>query len=61
MQTFDKPPLGMVIEYPTVAKSDFVEDFHGTKVADPYKALEEPDAEITKEFVAAQNVVFKVR
>ncbi|EGD73351.1 prolyl endopeptidase [Salpingoeca rosetta] len=43
------------IKYPQAERGDVVEDFHGTKVADPYKWLEDPDAEKTQEFVKAQN------
>ena len=50
----------MKFDYPTISKSDYVEDFHGVQVADPYRPLEEPDADVTKEFVTQQNVVFKV-
>ena len=50
----------MVFTYPKVEKSDFVEDFHGEKIADPFSPLEEPDAEITKKFVTEQNEVFQV-
>jgi prolyl oligopeptidase len=34
----------------TVKKSNVIEDFHGTKVADPYRWLEEPDLVETKEW-----------
>merc|ERR1711990_92870 len=51
--------LRMVFTYPKVEKSDFVEDFHGEKIADPFSPLEEPDAEITKKFVTEQNEVFQ--
>ena len=50
----------MKFDYPTISKSDYVEDFHGVQIADPYRPLEEPDADVTKEFVTQQNVVFKV-
>merc|ERR1712131_1878 len=56
---FDCLTERMVFIYPKVEKSDFVEDFHGEKIADPFSPLEEPDAEITKKFVTEQNEVFQ--
>ena len=32
----------MVFTYPKVEKSNFVEDFHGEKIPDPFSPLEEP-------------------
>ena len=46
------------MKYPTFKESEDVEDFHGTKIADPFKWLEEPDAEDTKDFVTKQNEIF---
>jgi prolyl oligopeptidase len=43
--------------YPKSAKSDQVDDYHGTKVADPYRWLEELDSDETKAWVEAQNKV----
>ncbi|TVQ08591.1 MAG: S9 family peptidase [Balneolaceae bacterium] len=44
-------------EYPESKKLDVVDDYHGTLVADPYRWLEDPNAEDTKAWVRAQNDV----
>ena len=45
------------MNYPIAKKVDQVDDYHGTKVADPYRWLENPDAEDTRAWVEAENKV----
>jgi prolyl oligopeptidase len=45
------------LPYPQTRKTDLVEDYHGTKVADPYRWLENDTSEETKAWVKAENEV----
>ena len=46
----DKP-----FSYPQPPKSDQTDDYFGTKVADPYRELENVDSEATKKWIEAEN------
>ena len=45
------------IKYPAARKSDQVDDYFGTKVADPYRWLEDDNSEETKNWVTEENIV----
>ncbi|MEH2446680.1 MAG: prolyl oligopeptidase family serine peptidase [Nostoc sp.] len=45
------------LTYPSSHKSNQVDSYHGTLVADPYRWLEDPDSEETRAWIEAQNQV----
>ncbi|MFA7229551.1 MAG: prolyl oligopeptidase family serine peptidase [Melioribacteraceae bacterium] len=45
------------IKYPVSKKIDHVDDYHGTKIADPYRWLEDNNSKETAEWVENQNNV----
>jgi prolyl oligopeptidase len=47
----------MKLVYPRAPQTDQIDDYHGTKVADPYRWMEDLDSEQTRKWVKAQNEV----
>lgn len=45
------------IQYPETRKVDTVDDYHGNKVADPFRWLEDDNSDETKSWVKAQNSI----
>src|SRR6185369_17247321 len=43
------------LNYPVAHKTDQVDDYHGTKVADPYRWLEDPDSPDSRAWIDAEN------
>ena len=43
------------LDYPPAPTSDGVDDYHGTSIADPYRPLEDSDAEDVRTWIAAEN------
>ena len=45
------------VKYPVTKKVDTVDNYFGTKIADPYRWLENDTSEATAEWVKAENAV----
>jgi prolyl oligopeptidase len=50
-------PPAATLDYPAPRKGDVVEDYHGTKIADPYRWMEDLDSPEVAQWVAASNTV----
>src|SRR5689334_4108860 len=51
------PALAGALQYPQTERGDVIDDYFGTKVADPYRWLEDTDSKETARWVEAQNRV----
>jgi prolyl oligopeptidase len=45
------------MKYPQAIKGDVVDDYHGSKVPDPFRGLEDPDSADSKAWITAENKV----
>ena len=45
------------LDYPETLRGGVVEDYHGTRIADPYRWMEDLDAPAVADWVGAQNAV----
>src|SRR5262245_50111534 len=45
------------LTYPAAPRADTVDDYHGTKVPDPFRPLEDPDAPATRAWIDQENQV----
>ena len=43
------------LNYPVAPSSNQVDDYHGDKVADPYRPLEDPDSAASRQWIEAEN------
>ncbi|HJS07638.1 MAG TPA: S9 family peptidase, partial [Pirellulales bacterium] len=46
-----------MLDYPETRRGDVKDDYHGTKIADPYRWLEDPDSPESRTWIEAQNRV----
>ncbi|HEX4128428.1 MAG TPA: prolyl oligopeptidase family serine peptidase [Pirellulales bacterium] len=52
------PPVPVseaALKYPDARRGDQVDEYHGTKIADPYRWLEDPDSPETRAWIEAEN------
>ncbi len=55
MGHFTTPSNSRRLDYPDTCRGDALDDYHGTKVADPYRWLEDPNKRETRAWIKAQN------
>jgi prolyl oligopeptidase len=44
-----------MLEYPEARRGDMVDDYHGKRIADPYRWLEDPDSAESRTWIEAEN------
>src|SRR5688500_3762771 len=45
------------LKYPPTTKGDVVDDYHGTRISDPYRWMEDLDSKEVADWIAAQNAL----
>jgi prolyl oligopeptidase len=55
------PPIAPNLVYPITARVEVSDDYHGTRVADPYRWLENLDSPQVRDWVNAQNALSQPR
>ena len=51
------PPQDKKFSYPDAPRDSTVDTYHGTKVPDPFRPLEDPDSDATRAWVEAENKI----
>jgi prolyl oligopeptidase len=49
------PPAAPKLTYPPARRADVADEYHGMKVPDPYRPLEDPDSPETRAWIEAEN------
>ena len=57
MSPAPRPSLMPRLDYPAAPTADQVDDYHGERVADPYRPLEDSDAPASRAWIDAQNAL----
>jgi prolyl oligopeptidase len=51
----NKTTMNKTFDYPTAKKVDQIDDYHGVKVEDPYRWLENPDSADSRAWIEEEN------